>query len=166
MTIHIKTATLFAAVVLLGGLTAAQAQPRPCRGGGPWTEGAPYQQAFDPKTVQMIEGTISAVVRTPSRWMSPGVHLRLKTSTEIIDVHLGPAWFVDSEDISLAVGNKVQVRGSRSVVQGKPTLIAMTLTTGNMTLRLRDADGFPYWAGWRYRSGGPRGPARGPYGPR
>ena len=118
MTTQIHTAAIVAALALLGGLTAAQAQPRPCRGGA-WAEGAAYQQAFDPRTVQTIEGTIAAVEQIASRGMSPGIHLRLKTSTETIEVHLGPAWFVESDDFSLAAGNKVQIRGSRVKYQGK-----------------------------------------------
>lgn len=161
MTTQIHTAAIVAALALLGGLTAAQAQPRPCRGGA-WAEGAAYQQVFDPRTVQTIEGTIAAVEQIASRGMSPGIHLRLKTSTETIEVHLGPAWFVESDDFSLAAGNKVQIRGSRVKYQGKTYLIAMSLTKGDMTLRLRDADGFPYWAGWRHGAGAQRGPARRP----
>jgi hypothetical protein len=127
-----------------------------------WAEPAPYQQAFDPRTVRTIDGTIASVEKVASRGMSPGLHLRLKTSTETIDVHLGPAWFVESGAISLAAGNKIQVRGSRVKYQGKTVLIATSLTRGDMTLRLRDADGFPYWAGWRRRTGPGRGPARRP----
>jgi len=35
--------------------------------------------------------------------------------------------------------------------QGKPVLLAMALSKGDMILRLRDEKGFPYRAGWRRR---------------
>ena len=111
-------------------------------------------------TVQTLGGTIVAVESVTARGMWPGLHLRLRTPTDTIDVHLGPAWFVNSGDITLAAGDKVQTRGSRVKIQGKPALVAVSLTKGDMTLRLRDADGFPYWAGWRRQFAGPRGPGR------
>lgn len=107
----------------------------------------------------MIDGSVVAVEKIGSGdWQ--GVHLRVKTATETIAVDLGPAWFVTGE-VPFAAGDKVRIQASRVTVQGKPLLIAMTVTRGVMTLRLRDADGFPYWAGWRHRSETPRGPGRG-----
>ena len=63
--------------------------------------------------------------------------------------NLGPSWFLENQDVVLKVGDRVRVRGSRVKWGGKPAVIAMTVTKGEMTLQLRDAAGVPYWAGWR-----------------
>lgn len=161
MNTGIQTALIATVLALTGGAAAAQAQGPPCPGPGKWAAYGPYQSLFDPKTVQTVEGTVVAVDRITTRGAWQGIHLRVKTVNETIEVHLGPAWFVDSGEIALAVGDKVQIRASRVKYQGKPLLIAMALTKGEMTLRLRDADGFPYWAGWRRRFATPQGPGAG-----
>jgi hypothetical protein len=45
----------------------------------------------------------------------------------------------------------IEVRGSRVTFEGKPALIAAEVMKGDGTLRLRDQDGYPAWAGWRRR---------------
>ena len=156
---------LAALLSVIGGVAAAHAQGPPCRGPG-WGAYGPYQRIFDRKAVQTIQGTIVAVDRTNARDMWQGIHVRVRTASETVDVHLGPAWFVDTGEIALAAGSRVQITGSRVKYQGKPLLIAMSLTRGEMTLRLRDADGFPYWAGWRQRVAPRPGWRDGPRRPR
>ena len=51
--------------------------------------------------------------------------------------------------MQLGVGDRVDIRGSRVSVEGKPTLIAAEVRKGNETLRLRDDQGLPLWRGWR-----------------
>jgi len=41
------------------------------------------------------------------------------------------------------------IAGSRVTVDGKPAVVASEVKKGNETLRLRDAQGLPYWRGWR-----------------
>jgi hypothetical protein len=166
MTRQIQTALIGTVLSLSAGVATARAQGLPCPGPGNRARYGPDQSLFDPKTVQTVEGTVVAVERVAARGAWPGIHLRVKTPTETVEVHLGPAWFVDSGEIAFAVGDTVLVRASRVKRQGSPLLIAMTLTRGEMTLRLRDADGFPYWAGWRRRLAPRPGPGAGRGRPR
>jgi len=126
------------------------------RGSGGWAANGAYGRLFDPKTVVTVSGTITSLAEvTPIRGMGVGVHLMLKTKTESVDVHLGPRWYLESQDADLKAGDAIEVRGSRIQLDKKPAIIAVEIKRGEDTLVLRDPDGIPRWAGWR-RGGPPR----------
>lgn len=108
---------------------------------------------YNVTTEQTVTGTIQQVDRIqPPEARGPwgGIHLSLKQDgTEPLEVHLGPSWFLDNQESKLAVGDVVTILGSRVTLDGKPVLIARTVTRGDETLVLRDERGFPMWAGWR-----------------
>jgi hypothetical protein len=83
--------------------------------------------------------------------MSSGVHLMVKTGQETISVHLGPAWYIQRQDIKIAPGDKVEITGSRITYQGKPAILAAEAKKGDEILKLRDENGLPVWSGWRRR---------------
>jgi hypothetical protein len=141
---------LVSSLLLLAAAPAALAQPNGPRGGG-WGPGSPYGRMYDPKTVVSTRGEVASIdLITPVRGMSRGVHLTLKTDKgETLAVHLGPQWYIDQQPVKLAKGDKVEVRGSRITFQDKPALIATEVTKHGQTLRLRDDNGVPAWAGWR-----------------
>lgn len=136
-----------------GAASGAGPGPGPgVRRGGGWGAGGDYARRFDPKTVVTLKGRVEAVEKvSPMRGMGPGVHLRLKTEKETLPVHLGPAWYLDNQELELAKGDEVEVRGSRVEFDGKPALVAVEVERDGMVLRLRDEDGFPLWSGWRRR---------------
>ena len=113
--------------------------------------GEPYCRHFDTNTVTTISGEVVKVGRVkPLKEMGPGIHLELKTEGEPnVDVHLGPAWFIENQDTKILAGDRIQVKGSRTKIEGKPVLIASELRKNEDVLTLRDADGRPVWAGWR-----------------
>ena len=120
------------------------------RGGGGWGHGGPYGRLYDPKTVSTVAGEIASIdLFTPMQGMRGGVHLQLKTGTDLLPVHLGPSWFIENQDTKLEVKDKVEVKGSRVVLDGKLTMIAAEVKKGDEVLKLRDEAGVPYWAGWR-----------------
>jgi hypothetical protein len=88
---------------------------------------------------------------TPAKGMGRGIHLLLKTDKETISVHLGPSWFIESQDVKILKGDRIDVRGSRITFDQKPAIIAAEVTKGNEILKLRDDSGFPVWSGWRRR---------------
>jgi hypothetical protein len=83
--------------------------------------------------------------------MSEGVHLWIRTDSDSVSVHLGPAWFIENQEISIAAGDPVEVRGSQIAYEGEPAVIAAEVRKGEVALMLRDAGGRPVWAGWRRR---------------
>lgn len=85
----------------------------------------------------------------PMKGMDYGVALVVKTEKETIPVHLGPGWFIERIDKPFAVGDKVEVKGSRVTFDNKPAVIAADVKRGDNVLVLRDGNGVPAWAGWR-----------------
>jgi hypothetical protein len=135
-------------------LVASGQAPAGGGGGGPgWASGGGGRNArlFDPGTVTTVEGEIADVQRIPRGRNGEGVHLTLASGTEKLAVHLGPSFFVDRQDLKLASGDRIEVKGSRVVLDGAPVLIAQEITRGDESMVLRDANGVPLWAGARAR---------------
>src|SRR6516225_6543692 len=84
--------TVFALVVtLLGSSTAVFAQHGYGRGQGP---GAHY----DPATEVRLSGTVEEMKTVPAPGRGPGgVHLMVRAEGGVMEVLLGPAWFVTSK---------------------------------------------------------------------
>jgi hypothetical protein len=146
---------MVAVLTILGALGAHEAlaqRGNAQRGGGGWGPGTAYSRLYNPQTVETISGEVVSVARiTPMKGMYSGVHLMVKTDRETISVHLGPGWYIDNQDVTILPKDRVEVRGSRITFEGKPAIIAATVTKGDEELALRDANGFPAWSGWRRR---------------
>jgi hypothetical protein len=122
------------------------------KGSGGWGMGSTYSRMYDTKTVETVSGEVVSVdTMVPMKGMSNGVHLNLKTGKGTISVHLGPAWFIEKQDITIEPKDRVEVKGSRITLEGKPALIAAEVKKGGEVLMLRDEKGFPFWSGWQRR---------------
>ena len=105
---------------------------------------------YNPKTVETINGKVLRVDSFASRRrMSHGIHLQVETANETIPVHLGPAWYLDNQEIEIKPNDTLKVTGSRIRFDGEPAIIAAQITKGDTTLKLRDKNGFPVWSGKR-----------------
>jgi hypothetical protein len=159
---RVRSAILTTFLGLFAAASIGVAAPRGgfgWRGSGGWAADGAYGRLFDPKTVATVSGTITSLAEvTPIKGMGVGVHLILKTKTESVDVHLGPRWYLESQDADLKAGDAIAVRGSRIQIDKKPAIIAVEIKRGDDVLVLRDADGVPRWAGWR--RGAPRTPSK------
>jgi hypothetical protein len=106
------------------------------------------KRLYNPATVETLSGEVVSVDQTTSRrGRNLGMHLSLKTDKGTIPVHLGPSWYLDQQGVKLASGDKVEVTGSRVTFRGKPVILAGQVKKDGKTLRLRDANGVPAWAG-------------------
>ena len=147
-----KRISIFMATIVMFGLLSipsTYAQFGMGRGGG-WGMGGQYQRKYNPATVETISGEVVSVDSiTPLQGMSGGVHLQLKTPKEEISVHLGPAWYLNNQDMQIQLRDKIEVKGSRIVFSGQPTLIAAEVKKNDRVLKLRDLNGFHIWSGWR-----------------
>jgi hypothetical protein len=120
------------------------------RGSGGWGMGSGYQRMYDPATVETVSGTVASVEKVaPMKGMHAGIHLMVKTDKETVDVHLGPDWYIERLDAKIQKGDRIEVKGSRVTIEGKPAIIAAEVKKGDNVLVLRDSSGIPAWAGWR-----------------
>jgi len=137
-------------VIFLLTASAALAAWKGYRGSGGWGMGTQYQRMYNPVAAETLSGTVEAVDKiTPMKGMYSGVHVTLKTDKETISVHLGPEWYIERLDTKIEKGDKIEVKGSRATVAGKPAIIASEVKKGDNVLILRDASGIPAWSGWR-----------------
>jgi len=122
------------------------------KGSGGWGMETSYGRMYDPKTTETIVGEVVGVEKiTPTKGMSYGVHLIVKTDKETLSVHLGPGWYIENQDIKIEPKDKIEVKGSRITFEGKPAIIAAEVKKGNEALALRNESGVPVWSGWRQR---------------
>ncbi len=122
------------------------------RGSGGWGTGTPYGRMYDPKTVETITGEVISIDKiTPMQGMNYGVHVMVKTDKETISVHLGPGWYIENQDAEIKQKDKIEVTGSRIMLEGKPAIIAAEVKKGDEVLKLRNEKGIPLWSGWRRR---------------
>lgn len=70
----------------------------------------------------------------PMKGMYSGIHIVVKTDKENMDVHLGPEWYIERLDTKIEKGDKVEVKGSRVTIAGKPAIIASEVKKGDNTL--------------------------------
>ena len=119
-------------------------------GGGPQGGRPARARMFDPATVTAVSGQVEEVQRYDGR-RSEGIHVTLKTAEGALDVHLGPASFLESHGVSVAKGDALEVTGSKVQMGDAPAIIAQTVKKGDATVTLRDANGVPAWAGGRGR---------------
>jgi len=122
------------------------------QGSGNWGPGTQYGRLYNPQNMETISGDVASVdTIIPIKGMSSGVHLMVKTDKETISVHLGPAWYIQRQDMKIVPGEKIEITGSRITFQEKPAIIAAEVKKGTEILKLRDENGFPVWSGWRRR---------------
>lgn len=138
------------AIVFVAGLTIATLSFAQMGMGQGWERGSRYAMMYNPQTVETLAGEVTRVDKfTPMHGMSTGIHLMVKTNKETISVHLGPARYIESQDVRFEPGDKVEVTGSRITFEGQPAVIAAVVKKGDHVLKLRDDKGLPAWSGWR-----------------
>lgn len=100
---------------------------------------------FDSKTIVTINGEVLETKRIEHDHGLVGVHLMVKTEVETVEVHLGPACFIDKLGLELKNGEQITAKGSRVKTMRGPALLAQEIVLNGKTFTLRDADGRPEW---------------------
>lgn len=121
----------------------------PPKGSGGWGPGSNYAKLFDRNTMTTVKGTVvNLETLVPSKDMFKGLSMDVRTgSGDVVTVHLGPQWYLDTQDVKINKNDAVEVSGSKITFNGKPAIIAVTVVKGGAaTLRLRDDDGTPRWS--------------------
>ncbi len=109
----------------------------------PPSQASSLDEMYDPAAMATVSGLIVAQHR---RTRGPrDLCLVLMTERGTLDVHLGPFDFVDAQPVQLAAGDRVEVFGSLTRVEGYQMMIAQVVTRGAERLVLRDPSGAPRW---------------------
>ncbi len=135
-----RKSVLLALLVAVPALSLAQGGPPPGKGPG-------AMRLYDPSTVVTLTGSVVGETRVDRGMGHSGVHLLVKTAEGEIPVHLGPDFWVDEQTVKFAKGDEITVKGLKISFEGKPAIIAESVTKGASTLVLRDAKGVPAWSG-------------------
>lgn len=98
---------------------------------------------YDPQNLATVSGVVAKV--TTSKRRSKGVHLQLKTDKGNLIVALGPSSYLQEQKMNLAVGDKIEVTGTRLQHPRGPILLAGEVKKGNQVVKLRDEKGMPLW---------------------
>jgi hypothetical protein len=99
---------------------------------------------YDLATETTLKGTVQEIKEVTTKG-APAMHLMLKTSDQVIEVYLCPNAFLQEVQFGFAVGDQVEVKGSKVKVDDTDVILAREVVKGNETLTLRDKRGNPAW---------------------
>ncbi len=108
--------------------------------------GLDLEKGYDRNTVVKISGPVAV----PPRPLAGGlIAVDLNLPGEQIVVVLGPAWYLQDDNLDWKVGDQVTVRGSLAQGKdGRTYLLSERISTpGGSTIELRGENGSPSWSG-------------------
>ena len=108
--------------------------------------GIRYPGGYDPNTVGVVEGRVASFVHPEQGPVS----FRLEAAAETYTVFAAPAWFWEDRKIKLGNGDRVRVKGSKTMgADGNLYLVAQEITIAGAPnpVILRDIHGKPAWSG-------------------
>jgi sporulation protein YlmC with PRC-barrel domain len=116
----------------------------------------PFAKIFDAESIKEISGEVIKVERViPKVGFLAPVQIKLivlVARKEPVSVYLGPSWYVAGSGgrIPFKSGDSVTVTGSWITSQTEePFMIALQVSKGDSSFRLRQKDGTPIWSGWK-----------------
>jgi sporulation protein YlmC with PRC-barrel domain len=123
------------------------APPSEPRGGG-WGADTPYGRLYDPAKEEVISGHIVSIeTRAPMPGMAPGMQMLVQTDDgQSTRVQVGPAWYLERQDLNMQENTHVQVTGAQAEIDGQPVLMAREVQFDGKVVTLRDAQGMPMWS--------------------
>ena len=131
------------AVILMVAVTLALSTTVPAQAGqGPGTGGPRY----DAKTETTISGVVQEVKEVVGAGQGTGIHLLVKTSDAVVEVHVGPSWYLEQQKYVFTKGDQVKVTGSKAKISDIDVILAREITKGENIWILRDAQGIPRWS--------------------
>lgn len=138
--------TMMLALTIAASMAVAQTVVVDRMGG--YAYNSPYNRLYNQRSQITFTGVVTGIQRVkPTPNMDTGVTLLVKNDagggTAVVD--LGPAWFVDQQVTKIRSKDKIQVTGSKVMVDGRGVILAKLVKSGNNVLALRRPDGRPYW---------------------
>jgi len=105
--------------------------------------GIRYPGGYDPNTVGVVEGSVASFDHPEQGPVS----FRLEVAGETYTVFAAPAWFWEERKIKIGNGDRVRVKGSKSMgADGNLYLVAQEITVSGAAnpVVLRDTRGTPF----------------------
>jgi len=138
-----------AMIPLIWGLILLAELPQPL---SPIYEGNCPVTLYDPETVEIFHGLLLKQERIPEvQGLGHCVHYTLEMAEgERIRVILGPDWFVGNQNVPIADGQYITVKGSLVDLENEEVLMAAKVFVGDRVIVLRDEYGKPLWSQWRH----------------
>lgn len=106
-----------------------------------------YNGVYDPSALETMSGQVMAIERVGAA--GQGTWLKVKTDQATVSVHLGPAWYLDDQEVAISPDDAIEITGIRNTWNDSITIIASKIKLNDRTVELRDADGYPLWMNWR-----------------
>ena len=114
-----------------------------------WGLKSPYNALYNASELDAFKGEIVKIAElTPMKGMSPAVAIYVKEAEdEVIEVHVCPAWYMDSAATGLKRGDRIKVRGVWAEINGRDVFMASKIKKGDyFVLKVRlTKDGTPFW---------------------
>ena len=132
-------------LLMLPGLPGAQER----RDMGGWETDSPYNRLYDASEMDRWKGVVEKTMEVvPLPGMAPGMALLIRDrGGDLITVHLGPLWFLESENIGFRKGDQVKVKGVWVEIAEQDVFVASKIKKGEhyeYKIRLTK-DGTPFW---------------------
>jgi hypothetical protein len=113
-----------------------------------WGINDPYNNYYDLTKFEKFRAwVVGFKTEAPMPGMSPGTIMVVKTGTQLIDVHICPAWFAKPGDIGVKKGDRVKIKGCRAEIDQKEVFMAAKVKKGDyfeFKVRLTKS-GKPFW---------------------
>lgn len=109
---------------------------------------------YNPATVMQFEATVAGARQVAAGNPMPGMHITVKTKTDTFDVYLGPTDFLGMLKMNIAVGDTVEVIGSRVKFANADVILPNEISVGRTSFTLRDGTGAPVWENWGVEASG------------
>jgi hypothetical protein len=99
-------------------------------------------RAYDMSRETVLQGTVveyTAASTTPPL----GAHVTVRTSSGVVDVHLGNAQLLTANQLTLSSGDGVRIVGENLAYGTSTQFVARLVQKGNQVLAVRSTRGFP-----------------------
>ena len=111
-----------------------------------WEDGSKFNSLFNTKTIDTVFGEIVSLDSVkPTKGMSYGIQLIVKTKKDTVTAVLCPTWFTKCLNICLKANDKIEIEGSRVTFNNKPIMIAARIICNGIILKMRNDKGHPIW---------------------
>lgn len=102
-----------------------------------------YDGVYDPSALETVSGQVAAIEQVGAA--GQGTWLEVQTDQETVSVHLGPAWYLEDQEVAISLNDPIEITGIRSTWNNTTVVIASEIKLTDRTVKLRANNGYPLW---------------------